>query len=322
MDNVLVTGGAGFIGSHLVATLVEEGHRVRVLDSFETGKRENVAPWRADIELVEGDIRDLATCKKACAGVDIVFHQAALPSVPRSVAEPLKSFEITLGGTNTLLVAAREAGVRRVVQASSSSVYGDQPTLPKHEGMPPAPRSPYAAHKLGAEQLGVAFAASMGIEVVALRYFNVFGPRQDPTSQYAAVVPKFIVSCLQGERPTIYGDGEQSRDFTYVANVVDANLRAAHAPAKVSGCVYNVACGERVTVNELFHMIRGATGAMAIEPIYVATRAGDVKHSLAAIDAARQDLGYEPRVSLRDGLEKTVAAYRDRLVASRGGKSS
>jgi len=284
---------------------------VRVLDSFETGKRENLAPWRAEIELIEGDIRDLSTCKKACAGVDVVFHEAALPSVPRSVAEPLKSFEITLQGTNTLLVAAREANVRRVVQASSSSIYGDQPTLPKHEEMPPAPRSPYAAHKLGAEQLGVAFAASMGIEVVALRYFNVFGPRQDPTSQYAAVVPKFAVCCLEGERPTIYGDGEQSRDFTYVENVVEANLLAATAKG-ASGGVFNVACGDRITVNELFRRIRECAGAPGIEPHYVPERTGDVKHSLASIDAARRVLGYSARVDLDEGLKRTVAWYRAR----------
>lgn len=312
MDRVLVTGGAGFIGSHLVERLVKEGRFVRVLDSFETGKRENLAAWRSDIELIEGDLRDLGTCKKACAGVDVVFHEAALPSVPRSIAEPLKSFEITLQGTNTLLVAAREAGVRRVVQASSSSIYGDQPTLPKHEEMPPAPRSPYAAHKLGAEQLGVAFAASMGIEVVALRYFNVFGPRQDPNSQYAAVVPKFAVSCLQGERPTIYGDGEQSRDFTFVENVVEANLLAATAE-QASGGVFNVACGERFTVNELFRRIRDLARTPEIEPYYVPTRAGDVKHSLASIDAARRVLRYEPRIDLQKGLERTVEWYRAQI---------
>ncbi|MEZ0229876.1 MAG: SDR family oxidoreductase [Planctomycetota bacterium] len=315
MDRVLVTGGAGFIGSHLVERLVKEGRTVRVLDSFETGKRENLAAWRSEIELIEGDIRDLGTCKKACAGVDVVFHQAALPSVPRSVAEPLKSFEITLQGTNTLLVAAREANVRRVVQASSSSIYGDQPTLPKHEEMPPAPRSPYAAHKLGAEQLGVAFSASMGLEVVALRYFNVFGPRQDPNSQYAAVVPKFAVCCLQGERPTIYGDGEQSRDFTFVENVVEANLAASTAE-KAPGGVFNIACGDRTTVNDLFRMIQKFSGAEGVEPYYVPTRAGDVKHSLASVDAARKILGFTPRVNLAQGLERTVAWYRMQVGAT------
>jgi nucleoside-diphosphate-sugar epimerase len=315
MDRVLVTGGAGFIGSHLVERLVKEGRAVRVLDSFETGKRENLAAWRSEIELIEGDIRDLATCKKACSGVEVVFHQAALPSVPRSVAEPLKSFEITLQGTNTLLVAAREANVRRVVQASSSSIYGDQPTLPKHEEMPPAPRSPYAAHKLGAEQLGVAFSSSMGLEVVALRYFNVFGPRQDPNSQYAAVVPKFAVCCLQGERPTIYGDGEQSRDFTFVENVVEANLLAAVAE-KASGGVFNIACGDRTTVNDLFRMIQKFAGADGVEPNYVPTRAGDVKHSLASVDAARKVLGFTPRINLAQGLERTVAWYRAQIGAT------
>lgn len=309
MKRVLVTGGAGFIGSHLVERLLALGHDVRVLDSFETGKRENLAPF-SKVELLEADIRDEAACRRACEGVDVVFHQAALPSVPRSVAEPGRAFEITLGGTNQLLMAARAAGVRRVVQASSSSVYGDQPTLPKHEEMPPAPRSPYAAHKLGAEQLGVAFAATMGIEVVALRYFNVFGPRQDPRSEYAAVVPRFVTACLSRQAPTIYGDGEQSRDFTFVENVVEANLAAARAPG-ASGGVFNVACGERTTVNELFRLIAEAVGVPELRPSYVPTRAGDVKHSLASIERARSILGFSPRVDLREGIARTVDWYRN-----------
>jgi UDP-glucose 4-epimerase len=312
-DRILVTGGAGFIGSHLVERLVTDGASVRVLDSFETGKRENLAPVKDEIELIEGDIRDPAVCRRACAGVSIVFHEAALPSVPRSIEEPVKSFEITLGGTNTLLVAAREAGVARVVQASSSSIYGDQPELPKHEKMPPAPRSPYAAHKLGAEQLGVAFAASMGIEVVGLRYFNVFGPRQDPASQYAAVVPRFVVSCLAGESPTIYGDGGQSRDFTYIEDVVEANLKAARAKG-ASGGVFNIAAGSQTTVNEVFRMIARATGREGLEPRYEPARAGDVRHSFASIDAAREGLGFAPRIALDEGIVKTVGWYRSQLV--------
>ena len=309
MQKVLVTGGAGFIGSHLVERLLARGDSVRVLDSFETGKRENLAPFAGKLELHEADVRDAEACRKACRGIDVVFHEAALPSVPRSVAEPQRAFEITLGGTNQILLAARAEGVRRVVQASSSSVYGDQPTLPKHEDMPPAPRSPYAAHKLGAEQLGVAFAASMDLEVVALRYFNVFGPRQDPRSEYAAVVPRFVVACLSGEAPTIHGDGEQSRDFTYVENVVEANLRAAEA-AGASGGVFNIACGVRTTVNELFRLIAKAVGVPGLEPRYVPTRAGDVKHSLASIERAREGLGFSPRIDLAEGIARTVAWYR------------
>jgi nucleoside-diphosphate-sugar epimerase len=317
MERVLVTGGAGFIGSHIVERLVKDGHAVRVLDSFETGKRENLEHLRGRFELMEGDVRDTDACRRACAGVSIVYHQAALPSVPRSVSEPQKSFEITLLGTNVLLCAARDAKVRRVVQASSSSVYGDQPELPKHEKMPPAPRSPYAAHKLGAEQLGVAFSASMGLEVVGLRYFNVFGPRQDPNSEYAAVVPKFAVSCLEGIAPTIFGDGEQSRDFTFVENVVDANLAAGRAPG-ASGGVFNVACGARTTVNQLFRMIAEATNATRIHPNYHPTRAGDVKHSLASIDAAERALNWRPRIDLAEGIARTVAWYKAQHDAKHG----
>jgi UDP-glucose 4-epimerase len=309
MKRILVTGGAGFIGSHLVERLLARGDSVRVLDSFETGKRENLAPFLKDIELHEADVRSAEACRRACKGVDVVFHEAALPSVPRSVREPERAFEITLAGTNQILLAARAEGVRRVVQASSSSVYGDQPTLPKHEDMPPAPRSPYAAHKLGAEQLGVAFSSSMDLEVVALRYFNVFGPRQDPKSEYAAVVPRFVVACLQNEAPTIYGDGEQSRDFTFVENVVEANLRASEAPG-ASGGVFNIACGVRTSVNELFRQIARAVGVPALTPSYVPTRAGDVKHSLASIERAQKVLGFTPRIDLAEGIARTVAWYR------------
>jgi UDP-glucose 4-epimerase len=232
-----------------------------------------------------------------------------MPSVPRSIEEPQRSFEINVLGTNVLLLAAREARVRRVIQASSSSVYGDAPTLPKHEDLPPAPRSPYAAHKLAAEQLGVAFSASLGLEVVGLRYFNVFGPRQDPKSQYAAVVPRFAVALLDGKAPEIYGDGEQSRDFTYIENVVEANLRAADAPG-AGGAVVNVACGERITINHLFELIAKEVGATAIRPKYLAARAGDVKHSLASIERAKQVIGFEPVVGLEEGIRRTVEWFR------------
>jgi nucleoside-diphosphate-sugar epimerase len=306
---VLVTGGAGFIGSHLVEKLVSLGIETRVLDSFETGRRENLASVEGKVLVLEGDIRDEETCARAVKGVEVVLHQAALPSVPRSVEEPKRSFEINVQGTNTLLLAARDAGVRRVVQASSSSVYGDAPSLPKHEDLPPAPRSPYAAQKLAAEQLGVAFTTSLGLEVVGLRYFNVFGSRQNPKSQYAAVVPRFTVALLDGEAPTIYGDGEQSRDFTHIDNVVEANLRAADAP-KAAGSFMNIACGERTTLNDLFRLIAAAIGNTTLKPRYEPTRAGDVKHSLASIDRARELIGFEPRVTLEDGIRRTVEWYR------------
>jgi UDP-N-acetylglucosamine/UDP-N-acetylgalactosamine 4-epimerase len=304
----LITGGAGFIGSHLVEHLVSEGHRVRVLDDFSTGRRENLAPWLDDIELIEGSITDLPLCITAAKGVDFVLHQAALASVPRSVKNPIASHEANVTGTLNVLVAARDAGVRRVVYAASSSAYGNTAELPKHEGMYPLPLSPYAVTKLAGEQYARAFHVTYGLETVSLRYFNIFGPRQDPSSQYAAVIPLFIVSAVAGRSPTIFGDGGQTRDFTYVANAVHANMLACEAPSSVSGNVYNVGCGARISVNELWSQIAKQLGSN-VKPRYEPSRVGDVRDSLASLDRIRRDLGYEPVVSLEDGLRQTVESF-------------
>jgi nucleoside-diphosphate-sugar epimerase len=308
MKTYLVTGGAGFIGSHIVEELVRRGERVRVLDNFLTGKRENLAPFRSSIELVEADIRDPGACREAVRGVTCVLHQAALPSVPRSIEDPRTSHDINLTGTLNVLVASREAGVGRVVFASSSSVYGDDPRLPKTEGQEGRPLSPYAVHKASGEKYCQVFDSAFGLETVALRYFNIFGPRQDPHSQYAAVVPLFVLSALAGRPPVIHGDGEQSRDFTYVSNVVEANLLAAEAPG-ASGGVFNIGCGSRTTVKDLALLIRDILGSK-VEPVHDPARPGDVKHSHADISRARTRLGYEPRVAFREGLERTVAWYK------------
>ncbi|HEY68191.1 MAG TPA: SDR family oxidoreductase [Thermoflexia bacterium] len=308
----LVTGGAGFIGSHIVEELVRRRERVRVLDNFSTGRRENLAPFLEHVELVEGDLRDLSTVRRVAEGVDYILHQAALPSVPRSIADPLTSNDSNVTGTLHLLIAARDAGVKRVVYASSSSVYGDNPTLPKREDMSPAPKSPYAVSKLAGEYYCRVFAQAYGLETVCLRYFNVFGPRQDPASQYAAVIPKFITALLRDEPPTIYGDGHQSRDFTYVSNVVRANLLAATAP-DVSGRVFNVACGERYTVLDLVAVLTEILGTH-ITPVHTAPRPGDVRHSLADITAAREALGYRVEVNFHEGLRRTVAWYREHIL--------
>lgn len=312
-QRILVTGGGGFIGSHLVHRLVALGHRVKTLDNFSTGHRSNLDAVAQDVEIVEGDIQSYERASHATRGCDVVFHQAALPSVPRSVQDPLTSTASNVTGTINVLLAARDAGVRRVVYASSSSVYGANPALPKHEEMATLPISPYAVAKLAGEGYCRAFGEVYGLETVAIRYFNVFGPRQDPRSQYAAVVPNFIAALLRGEQPTIYGDGEQSRDFTYVENVVDANVLAADA-AGVAGRVYNVACGERVTLNALFSELAGLLGS-DLEPVYAPPRMGDVRHSLADISAARRDLAYEPTVSLREGLGRTVEHLREELTS-------
>lgn len=304
----LVTGGAGFIGSHLVEHLVAEGHRVRVLDDFSTGRRENLAPWLHDIELIEGSITDLPLCITAAKGVDVVLHQAALASVPRSVKNPIASHEANVTGTLNILVAARDAGVRRVVYAASSSAYGNTAELPKHEGMSPLPLSPYAVTKLAGEQYARAFHVTYGLETVSLRYFNIFGPRQDPASQYAAVIPLFIVAAVAGRSPTIFGDGGQTRDFTYVANAVRANMLACEGPSSVSGNVYNVGCGARISVNELWSHIAKQLGS-SVQPHYEPARVGDVRDSLASLDRIRRDLGYEPVVSLEDGLRRTVESF-------------
>ena len=303
----VVTGGAGFIGSHLVEHLVSAGEEVTVLDDFSTGRRENLTPWLGRIEMVEGSLTDPDACRRAIQGAHFVLHQAALPSVPRSLRDPMATHAANVTGTLNVLLAARDAGVRRVVYAASSSAYGNTAELPKHEGMLPRPLSPYAAAKQAGEQYCRAFHASFGLPTVALRYFNVFGPRQDPTSQYAAVVPKFIVTARAGESPTIFGDGEQTRDFTYVANVVRANLLACEAPPEALGEVYNVGCGERVSVNELWRRIARMVGASAT-PRYEPSRTGDVRDSLASLDRARALLRYEPVVSLDEGLRATVRA--------------
>ena len=309
MPSFLVTGGAGFIGSNIVARLVGMGERPRVIDNFATGRRENLDGVLPSIDLIEGDITSLEACRGACDGIEYVLHQAAIPSVPRSVKDPIASNNANVTGTLNMLVAARDAGVRRMVIASSSSVYGANPKLPKHESMLPAPISPYAASKLATESYAGAFAAVYGLETVCLRYFNVFGPHQDPKSQYAAVIPLFVQSVLRGEAPTIFGDGEQSRDFTFVANVVDANLLAATA-AGAAGHVFNIACGARTTLNELLQYINEILGTSTAAQ-YAEGRAGDVKHSLADIGAAREVLGYEPKVGFREGLERTVDWYKN-----------
>lgn len=310
--SVLVTGGAGFIGSHLVDKLVQLGAKVRVLDDFSTGKRENIAHLLdGKLELIEGSLTDAETVKRAVEGVEVVFHQGALPSVARSVEDPLTTHQVNATGTLLLLLASRDAGVRRVVFASSSSVYGDTPTLPKREDMTPNPKSPYALSKLIGEHLCRLFWELYGLETVSLRYFNIFGPRQDPTSQYAAVIPRFVTALLKGERPVIYGDGEQTRDFTFVENCVQANLLAATKP-NVAGEVFNVGAGVQTSVNDLFRLIRSLIGAEYIEPIYAPPRPGDVRHSLAEITKAERLLGYKPIISLEEGLKLTIDWFRNR----------
>jgi len=309
MARYLVTGGAGFIGSNLVCALVERGASVAVLDDFSTGRRGNLAEVAARVEMIEGTITDAATCRRAAAGADYVLHQAALPSVPRSVEDPLETHAVNMTGTVNMLVAARDAGVKRFVFAASSAAYGDVPTLPKREDMETNPLSPYAVQKLASEEYCKLFYRLYGLETVCLRYFNVFGPRQNPKSQYAAVVPAFITMYLRGEAPTIDGDGGQSRDFTYVDNVVHANLLACDAPEEAAGEVYNTACGEKVSVNDLAALIRDIVGS-DLAPRHGPPRAGDVRHSLADISKAQRRLGYEPVVSFREGLERVVAWYK------------
>ncbi|WP_025321312.1 SDR family oxidoreductase [Deferrisoma camini] len=311
MATFLVTGVAGFIGSNLAEALLAQGHRVRGLDNFLTGKPENLRGLDG-LEFVEGDVRDPTACRRACEGVEFVLHEAALGSVPRSIEDPGLSNECNVTGTLNLLVAAREAGVRRFVFAASSSAYGDTPTLPKVEDMVPQPLSPYALTKLAGEEYCRLFFELYGLETVSLRYFNVFGKRQDPFSTYAAVIPKFVSALLKGEPPEIYGDGEQTRDFTYIADVVQANLRACEASREACGKVYNVAYGERISLNDLYREIAGLLGC-DLEPRYGPPRPGDVKHSLADISRARELLGYEPAYDVRRGLAEAIAWYRENL---------
>lgn len=310
MSVSLVTGGAGFIGGHIVRALLARGDRVRVLDNLSTGHLRNLAGVERDVQLLQGDIRDLSAVRQACDDVGLVFHLAAQGSVPRSVDDPLTANEINVTGTLNVLLAARDAGARRVVYSASSAAYGETPTLPKVETMMPQPVSPYGVSKLGGEHYGAAFSQCYGLSTVSLRYFNVFGPRQDPGSQYAAAIPAFVTRMLRGERPILFGDGEQSRDFCYIDNVVSANLLAGAAPANLRGDVLNIACGERVTLNQIVALVNEKLGTK-ITPDYRPPRAGDVRHSLADLSAARAAIGYEPRIMFAEGLSRSIDWYRE-----------
>src|SRR5438128_6216243 len=307
----VVTGGGGFIGSHIVEELLRRNEIVRVIDNFSTGKWENVEPFEGGAEIIEADIAEGKNLPRFLEGADHVINQAEIPSVPKSTLDPVKSHNANVNGTLQLLNASREANVKRVVYASSSSVYGDSPTLPKHEGMMPNPLSPYGAQKLFAEIYCQVFTKAYGLETVSLRYFNVFGPRQDALSQYSGVLALFIPAVLQGRRPTIYGDGLQSRDFTYVQNVVEANLLACAAP-RVGGEAFNVACGDRITVNSMLQQINKIAGKDVV-PIYSQPRAGDIKHSQADITRAKEHMGYQPKISFEEGLRNTIEWYRKSL---------
>ena len=317
---ILVTGGAGFIGSNLVEALLTRGDDVRVLDDFSTGRRQNLAGapgWAGAgggrFELIEGSVCDRSTVTRAVSGVEAVLHQAAIASVPRSVADPIRTNEVSVTGTLLLLVAARDARVARFVYASSSSVYGESPALPKVETMPPEPISPYGIAKLAAERYTRVFHRLYGLETVSLRYFNVFGPRQDPGSEYAAVVPRFATAILRGRPPTIYGDGEQTRDFNPIANVVEANLKSIEAPDEACGRAYNIACGRRISLLDLARRFADLAG-VTVAPVHESARAGDIRHSLADISAARSALGYTAAVSVEEGIRIAFAHYRE-LVA-------
>ncbi|HEY8154671.1 MAG TPA: SDR family oxidoreductase [Myxococcota bacterium] len=310
--SALVTGGAGFIGGHLVAGLVAEGWRVRVLDDFSSGREANLAEVADVVELIRGDVRDEAALARAAAGAEVVFHQAAVASVPRSVAEPLRTNSINLDGTLQVLEAARRAGVRRVVYAASSAAYGNSEVLPKVESMGAEPLSPYALQKHAGELYCRLYTSLYGLETVALRYFNIFGPRQDPKSEYAAVIPRFICAALAGEGATIFGDGEQTRDFVYVQDAVRANLLAADA-ARASGAVINIATGRRISLNELWRAIREITGAL-VPARHAPAREGDVRDSVADIARARELLGFEPAVDLREGLRRTAESFNQKAA--------
>jgi len=312
----MVTGGAGFIGSHIAAALVANGARVRIIDDLSTGYRENVNEVGGDVDFVHASLADENALRKTLEDVELVFHEAAIPSVPRSVENPRQTHIASVDATFSLLDAARKMKVRRIVYAASSSAYGDQPILPKVEDMLPDPLSPYAVAKLVGEYYCRVFSRVYGLETVSLRYFNVFGPRQDPSSQYSGVISRFIAALLSGEQPVIYGDGEQSRDFTYIANVVDANLKAAET-TKGIGTVINVANGVRITLNELLKEVKELTGKTDIAVEYRAPRAGDVLHSLADTTRARELLGFEPRVGLREGLQLTIDWWKQSRFAPR-----
>jgi UDP-N-acetylglucosamine/UDP-N-acetyl-alpha-D-glucosaminouronate 4-epimerase len=304
---VLVTGGAGFIGSNLVEELLDRGHDVKVLDNFSTGRRENLLSWNGDVELIEGELRSYERVSNAVRGCELVFHQGALPSVPRSVQDPITSNEVNVNGTLNVLLASRDAGVKRVIFASSSSIYGDLPGLPRVESMPVGPAAPYAVSKLAAEQYCSVANKVYGLETVALRYFNVFGRRQDPNSHYSAVIPKFITAMLNGKQPTIFGDGEQLRDFTHISNVVAANLAAAEVEA-AAGHVFNIGAGHPRSLNELVATLNRLLGT-EIEPIYAERRPGDVRQSWADVSLARAVMDYEPKVGFEEGLGITIESY-------------
>jgi nucleoside-diphosphate-sugar epimerase len=311
----LVTGGAGFIGSHLVEASAREGLRVRIVDDLSTGHRENLDEISGDFDFIQGSVADETVLNKALEGVELVFHEAAIPSVPRSVEDPRQSHQASVEGTFSLLLAARKNNVRRVVYAASSSAYGDQPKLPKEEGMLPEPLSPYAVAKLVGEYYCQVFTRVYGLETISLRYFNVFGPRQDPGSQYSGVVSRFISALLNDEQPVIFGDGEQSRDFTYIDNVVSANLKAAGASGGF-GSVINIANGERVSLNQLLEQLKTITSKPDVKPDYQKSRLGDVRHSLADISRAREILGYEPQVGLEEGLRRTIDWWKTSRFAN------
>lgn len=310
MTTCLVTGGAGFIGSHLVEALLKINYQVRVLDNFMTGKRQNISSILSHIQLIEGDLRDFETVRKAAEAVDFIFHLGALPSVPRSIQDPITSNDVNIQGTLHVLEAAKQMKVKRVIFSSSSSVYGDSPILPKREDAVPNPLSPYAVTKLAGEHYCKVYYKIYGLETVCLRYFNVFGPKQDPTSQYAAAIPRFINALLVNKPPLVYGDGEQSRDFTYVDNVVQANILAIEAP-EAPGKILNIAYGKQVTVNELIKTLNAILGKN-IQPIYESSRPGDIRHSLADISQARRILGFSPTISLEEGLRRAVAWFMDK----------
>jgi nucleoside-diphosphate-sugar epimerase len=311
---VLVTGGAGFIGSHIAAKLASSGARVRIIDDLSTGHRENLEEIGGSIDFIEASLADEKVTRRILEDVELVFHEAAIPSVPRSVENPSETHEACVDATFSLLLAARDRGVRRVVYAASSSAYGDQPALPKREEMRPEPLSPYAVAKLVGEYYCQVFTRAYNLETVSLRYFNVFGPRQDPSSQYSGVISRFISALMSNGQPVIYGDGEQSRDFTYISNVVEANLRAAETMNGV-GQVINVANGERITLNELLNVLKNITGRTDAQVEYMEPRAGDVRHSLADITQARELLGYEPRVGLEEGLRLTIDWWKQSRFA-------